>query len=417
MVRLLEIPRTLWRKALEYWRKLKVRVALMGALAVLAMALTQPVGWLLPEELQTRLAGEAADRLLDIIANAMLAVTTFSLTVMVAVFNNVSSQWTPRIHRLAMQDEVTLHTLATFIGAWVYALMGIVLRELGVFPDDGATVLFAMTVLVLSYVGWSLIRWVLHLQTFGSLLASTRQVEEITCQGLRQRFETPCLGAEPFTGDAPERARRMTSRSTGYVQRIYEEALNAWCEDHDLTLWLLVMPGDFVSLHVPLVAVEGDLPDGAQDRLAELIVLGDVRVHEQDPRFGLLVLSEIGTRALSPGINDPGTAIDVITRGERILSLYSDETRGDEVIYPQLRVRPMDPQDLIEDLIDPIARHGAGDLDVQIQVQRVLASLSRHPDTGLAEAAAEARARAGRRALDQLEFDHDRARLEKHIAA
>ncbi|KNG95560.1 DUF2254 domain-containing protein [Pseudaestuariivita atlantica] len=415
MRELLELPHTVVRKALEYWRKLWVRVVLMGALAGLAMALTQPVSWLLPEDLQTRLAGSAADRLLDIIAGAMLSVTIFSLTVMVTVFNNVSSQWTPRIHRLAMQDEVTLHTLATFIGAWVYALMGIVLRELGIFPDNGATVLFAVTVLVLVYVGWSLIRWVLHLQTFGSLLASTRQVEDITTEQLKERLNTPCLGAVPMQEDPPDTAEILVAERCGYVQRIYQEALNAYCEDHDLTIWLLVMPGDFVSLHEPLVAVEGDIPDDLRDTLDAQIRLGDVRIHDQDPRFGLVVLSEIGSRALSPGINDPGTAIDVITRGQRILALYRDETEVEKPAYERLCVRPLSAGALIDDVFGPIARHGAGQLDVQICLQKALASLARHPDKGIAQAAREERDRCGQRALQALAFAPDKARLKDHL--
>ncbi|MFM0339824.1 DUF2254 family protein [Paraburkholderia fungorum] len=46
------------------------------------------------------------------------------------------------------------------------------------------------------------------------------------------------------------------------------------------------------------------------------------RSFEQDPRFGISVLTEIASRALSPAVNDPGTAIDVIGRGIRILSLW-----------------------------------------------------------------------------------------------
>lgn len=415
MIELLELPRTAVRKAVEYWRRLWVRVLLMGALAVLAMALTQPVEWLLPEKMQTRLAGSAADRLLNIIAGAMLSVTIFSLTVMVTVFNNVSSQWTPRIHRLAMQDEVTLHTLATFIGAWVYALMGIVLRELGVFPDDAATVLFAFTVLVLVTMAFSLIRWVLHLQTFGSLLASTREVEEITCAGLTERFDHPCLGAHAFTGSAPSGAGEIAAGETGYVQTIYQEALNAFCEDADLDVWLLVSPGDWVAKGAPLVAAEGDDLEALRARMDEFVVLGDVRLHAQDPRFGLVVLSEIAAKALSPGINDPGTAVDVITRGVRILALYRDETHGEEAPdYPRLHVRPIDPSDLIDDLYGPVARYGASDLTVQIQVQKALEALERHPDDGLAEAAGAARKLCATRALEALSFAPDRDRLAAH---
>ncbi len=121
-------------------------------------------GHLLPDKLASYVSGKAADKLLEVIANAMLAVTTFSLTVMVSVYQSSSSQFTPRVHRLIVQDPTTKNTPAAFIGAYVYALTGNILREMAIFTDDRAFLLFVMTVLVLIYVVVSMVRWVLHLQ-------------------------------------------------------------------------------------------------------------------------------------------------------------------------------------------------------------------------------------------------------------
>ena len=181
------LPSTLLRKGREYSRKLWVRVLIMGLLAVLSLLLSMLIERWIPQSLATYLTGSAADRLLSIIANAMLAVTTFSLSVMVTVYRSTSTQWTPRIHRLIVQDRTTQNTLAVFIGAYVYALIAIILRELGVFDDKRSFVLFVMTVIVLTVIVFSLIRWVLHLQTFGSLIDTSRQVEDQT----RRTFKEP----------------------------------------------------------------------------------------------------------------------------------------------------------------------------------------------------------------------------------
>ena len=94
------IPHTLVRKTREYTRKLWVRVVMMGLLAFVALGATQVIEALIPKDIGGTLTGAAADRLLQIIANAMLAVTTFSITVMVTVYRASSTQWTPRVHRL-----------------------------------------------------------------------------------------------------------------------------------------------------------------------------------------------------------------------------------------------------------------------------------------------------------------------------
>ncbi|MGR3491951.1 MAG: DUF2254 domain-containing protein [Shimia sp.] len=417
----LDLPRTLWRKAREYWRELWVRVVLMGTLAFVALGVAVALSAVLPDDLSSTLAGEAADRLLMVIANAMLAVTTFSLTVMVTVFFNASAQWTPRVHRVAMADNVTQHTLATFIGAYVYALVGIILRELNVFSDEKALVLFVMTCAVLAFVVWSLIRWTLHLQTFGSLLDSTRQTEDVARREFRKRYEKPCLGANPFTGDAPGDTEVLRAQQAGYVQHVYEDSLNAFCGKLGVEMWLLAEPGKFISYNAPLVRwrekgepeeeTERDLDQIVRDH----IILGDVRTHEQDPLFGLVVLSEIGSKALSPGVNDPGTAIDVLTRMERILTDFHNEDEEAPTLT-RLHIPPLNVCDLIHHAFQGISRDGAGEIEVQIHLQKALAGLMDHPEEDLRCAAKDMAEEALARALQTLTFepDHDRLRKAAH---
>lgn len=393
---------------------------LIGFASLLALGLASVIEELIPAELGSYLAGTAVDRLLNIIANAMLAVTIFSLTVMVNVYRSSSTQWTPRVHRLIMQDGTTQNTLATFIGTYVYALVAIILRELGVFADHRALVLFVLTVLVLCLIVFSLIRWVLHLQTLGSLLHTTRQVEDITKKQFEERLETPCLGANCLTDDIPEKTSALTANETGYVKQIYPEALNSIADEHGVKIYLPCAVGDFVFLNEPFAYVEGSPKkiSDFEEAFRENFQIGDLRSYEQDPRFGILVMGEIGSKALSPGINDPGTAIDVITRVGRILSFYRDETNHDEdVLYPYLWAPPMKPSELIDDAFGSMARDGASVIEVQILLQKILKGLMQHPDEGLSEAALDHARNYYRRAMENLDFEEDRKRLESGVAS
>lgn len=410
------LPMTALRTLRGLSRKLWVRVVGMGLLSFVAVGLSQVFETLLPEGLARSLSGTAADRLLDIIANAMLAVTIFSITVMVSVYRASSSQFTPRVHRLIMQDRTTQNTLSVFIGAYVFALTAIILRELGVYVDDRAFVLFWMIVAVLVVIVVYLIRWVLHLQTFGSLIDTTRQLEEVTRERFKERLRDPCLGATPLVEDLPENATPIAANETGYVQHIYPEALQELAEKAGVTLYLPCSIGHFVFLNAPLVYVDGT-PDWEEDedfetRVLACIDLGDLRTYEQDPRFGLIALGEVASKALSPGINDPGTAIDVVGRIGRILSDYQDEeTRERDVVLSRLYVEPLDPGDLLEDGFAALARDGRDVPEVQQRLQAVLAGLMRHPDEGLKEAARHAAAQFLDRALDHITFPPDRDRL------
>ncbi len=416
------LPMTPLRKARYFSRKLWVRVSLFGMIAPVALLLSQFAEQFVPDAIAHIVGGSGADRLLNIIANAMLAVTTFSLSVMVSTYRAIASQFTPRVHRLIMHDPTTQNTLAVFIGAYVYALMGIILRETGFYVDEQSFVLFVVTVVVMVIVVISLIRWVLHLQSFGSLIDTTRQVEDVTRRNFLERLETPCLGAVPLTGDVPEDAKHIRACESGYIKHIYPEALQAAAEAHGVEVYLVRNIGSFVSINDTLARVRprGTAVPDAQDyedieaAVEANVVLGDVRTYDQDPRFGLLVMGEIASKALSSGINDPGTAIDVITRVGRILSNYKDETEVDmekKDRLDRLYVRPLDPVDLIEDGFGALSRDGKDVVEVQMRLQTTFASLMNHPDEGLSRVVREAAKVGLLRSLPALEFERDRERL------
>ena len=414
MKSILDLPLSLLHFLRRWSRRLSVRVAPMGVLAIFTLSLTQLIDQYMPRDMVTFVGGASADRLLNIIANAMLAVTTFSLTVMVSVYRSSSTQWTPRVHQLIMQDRVTQNTLAAFIGAYVFALVAIIMREVGFYGADNTAVLFFATVLVLAFVVFSLIRWTLHLQTLGSLIDTTRQVENMTTDQFQQRLNTPCLGACPWIGDSPDGAWCIEARTSGYVTLVEVDALQSVAQKFDVQLYLEPGVGSFVFAKAAMVWVVGapDDKDALADAVRDRIQMGDVRTYDQDPRFGLLVMSEIGSKALSPGINDSGTAIDVLNRTARILSMYRDEEGSDAAPrFDRLHARALDPVDLIQDGFSMIARDGADVVEVQERLQCALAALTQHPETGLADAAMDMARACLERAHGALDWEPDRVRV------
>lgn len=413
------IPSTLLRKAREYSRKLWVRVVIMGLLAPLTLGFTQIVELFVPDDLAQTVAGDSADRLLDIITNALLAVTTFSITAMVTVHRSASSQFTPRIHQLILQDRTTQNTMAVFIGAFVYALLGVILRELKLFVDERAFVLFFVTMLVLAVIVVYLVRWVLHLQTFGSLLDTTRQIERTIREQLKERGSTPCLGGNAYDGDPPSAGETVYSDRSGYLQYIFPEALDQAGKDCGLDIYILRQVGDFVFVDTPLykVVARGTgtaKPLDAQTRqnLCDKVEIGDLRTFDQDPVHGFRALGEVASKALSPGINDPGTAMDVITRAGRLIMNYKSRGKIDDPpALEHIHMRPLQGEEVINAAFAALARDGAGMFEVQQTLQMVLANVITHPDTALSDAARTAAEHHLRRALEQITFGPERDQL------
>jgi uncharacterized membrane protein len=145
-----------------------------------------------------------------------------------------------------------------------------------------------------------------------------------------------------------------------------------------MTIWVLAPPGAFVHEERPLARVRADRPVSAKlaQRLRAAFDISGSRTFDQDPRFGFVVLGEIASRALSPAVNDPGSALDVIGTALRLLtvwrkSLPSDPSASDDGV----RLPPIGYADLLDDVFRPIATDGAASFSVALRLQKAFAAL------------------------------------------
>ena len=389
-------------------RRLWVRTSLVAGLGLITPLVVGLLAPLVPDALAEVIKSETVAGLLRILASSMLAVTIFSLSVMVTARQAASSQVTPRSHQLLLEDTTTQTVLATFLGAFVYSLFGLIALTTNYTDSRGATVMLGVTLTVIALVVLAILRWIEHLTGLGSVIETTRRVEDAARAALDVRDSAPCMGARLLddTAPIPSGAQDFCADQTGYVQHIDMNALAEFAAEHEVDLFLLVQPGTMVRQGAPLLRHASGADPKA---LRAAFTLGDSRVFSQDPRFGIIVLSEIAQRALSPGVNDPGTAIDVLTRLQRLLC--RPDMKEEAVQYPRLWMRPVTVDALVHDGFDPIARDGAGVVEVQIRLQKALRPLIQSPDPAMARAARAASARALARAEAALTLPDDMDRL------
>ena len=172
-------------------------------------------------------------------------------------------------------------------------------------------------------------------------------------------------------------------------------------------------PGAFVFEDTVLLWLhsEQQLTAELSERVADQFVIATNRNFDQDPRFGLAVMAEIGSRALSPATNDPGTAIDVIGRLTRLLSQWADGQEDVPVDFPRLYLHPLSDDDLFEDAFMLMARDGAGLIEVQLRLQKSLSALQRQGSAAFRQAAAKQAAIALQRSDVALTCAADQQRL------
>lgn len=404
---------TKWQwQLLQFSRELWVQSTFIGLLgvaaAIIGLIAKEFVPWQFPFEISVA----DVEMLLAIIASSMLAVTTFSLSIMTSAYGAATSNVTPRATKLLMQDKLTQNVLSTFIGSFLFSMVGLVVLKTGAYGPQGRMVLFLLTIVVIALVVVSLLRWINHLLSLGRVGETTNRVEQAARQAIVERLERPCLGGKRFDETAEHNLMNCNntvySEYIGYVQNIDMQALANTAKAMNQDIYVQILPGTFVYKDTPMASFAG-FPSASDEEMREkykqqvfdAITVGKERSFEQDPRFGLTVLSEIGTRALSSAVNDPGTIIDVIGRVTRLLTLWavrSKEPKEDEVRFPQIYVKPLNDRDLLDDAFRQFGRDGAALLEVQLRMQKSLVALSRLGDAEFKAAAREQSLLAWKRA-------------------
>ena len=401
------VKRQLW------WRAVAFGIAGMLT-AVLALVAERVFPW----EMPFNLSSDAVDSLLNIIASSMLAVTTFSLGVMTAAFGAATTNVTPRATKLLMEDELTNNVLSTFIGAFLFSIVGIIVLKTGSYGERGRAVLFLFTIVVIGLVVIQLLRWINHLISLGRVGTTIDRVEQVAGAALTERLAVPYLGANPWhdVGAVPPGAIPVYASAIGYIQFIDIPVLSRLCEEADCEAYLPLNPGAFVFEDTVVVWLHSqrDLSE-VSGQIADQFVIDTNRSFDQDPRFGLAVMSEIASRALSPAVNDPGTAIDVIGRLTRLLSQWAGGRDDVPVDYPRLHLLPLGDDDLLEDAFMLIARDGAGMIEVQLRLQKSLAALQRRGSASFRQAAARQSAIALQRSEVALTCVADQQRLREAL--
>ena len=356
-------------------RAIWFRPAVYVLASVATLAVSTVLGPMIPDDLATRVGAEGVGRILEILASGMLAVAVFSLTTMVAAMQAVSQAATPRVRRLLVEDRTAQNAISTFIGTFLFSLLGIVALSAGLYDLSGRFVLLIITLCLIVVVVVTLIGWIQKLSHIGGVEEAVDRVEKAT----RRAFQAaqPRCGCRR-TAAVPKGAQAVHSTTIGYVRHMDEALLGRLTESLGVAIHVAAPPGTYVDPTHPLAMVEAEPDEDVQRDIRSAFVIGGGRTFDTDPRFGLLVLSEIASRALSPGVNDPGTAIDVVGTLTRILAEWG-KIRQDakpEIRYPRLTVPEIDPVDIFADAFRGIARDGAGLLEVQLRLQKCLVTLA-----------------------------------------
>ncbi len=321
---------------LKYWDRLRssfwfvpaAMACLAAALAVSAVELDKAVSddWLQFLGWSYSGGAEGASLLLGTVAGSMIAIagTVFSMTVV--ALSLASSQLGPRLLRNFMRDTVNQVVLGTFVATFVYCLL--VLRtirradELLFVPHLSVSIGVLLAVVSVGV----LIYFIHHISVSIQADQVVARVGRELDNGIDRLFpgdlgKPACVASEaPGEADLPaafaREARPVGALNDCYLQQIDTGALMALASEDDLLLRLERRPGHYLAKGQAMVMVwPGDrVTEALVDKINATFVIGNQRTATQDIEFTVHQLVEIAVRALSPGINDPFTAIACVDR-------------------------------------------------------------------------------------------------------
>ena len=333
------------------------------------------------DEIVPNIDKKSINTLLDILSASMLVISIFAVASMLSAFSSASSTATPRSFKIVVTDDVSQNALSVFIGAFIYGIVANIALDNGFYEKAGRFTLFLFTLVFFVVVILTFLRWVDRISRLGRLEHTIDQLELVASKSVSAYVKMPFRGASPVKGPF-HNGTNVKSRNIGYVQHLNLQELQRLAVENDMIIRLSCIPGKFIHRNSILAQFKSDQKldiDSIQDRINNAILVGDTRLFDEDPRFGFICLTEIASRALSPGINDPGTAIQIIGSHERLFYLFeklSDESGKSNVLYDRIEVPSISMGDFFTDAFRPIARDGAGNIEVMLRLQKACNALA-----------------------------------------
>ncbi|HLL46520.1 MAG TPA: DUF2254 domain-containing protein [Longimicrobiaceae bacterium] len=286
-----------------------------------ATGLTERLGWVYSG------GPEGARAVLSVVAGSVMSTAGVTFSITIAALSLASAQFGPRILHNFMRDTGNQVVLGTFIATFIYCLL--VLRTVRGGESVGRYVphLSVTVGVALGLASLGVLIFFIH---HVSVSIQAPNVVAAVADDLHRHIEhvfPDQVGREPGPGREraadsglpagfEERAVPVASGHDAYLQAIDQERLMRVAVEHDLLLRVETRPGTFVLRGGRLLSVwPPERCDGqVGKRLHAAFVFGAQRTHTQDVEFAVDQLVEIAVRALSPGINDPFTAMNCLDR-------------------------------------------------------------------------------------------------------
>jgi len=335
--------------------------------------------------------------LLGVLIGSLATALSVVFSITIVALTLAASQLGPRLLRTFMRDRANQVTLGLFVSTFVYCLLTLVsIGKAEQRPETPDITILGGLLLTLASLA-VLVYFIHHvaeaLQAPNVILAVSRELEWVIDREFPETLKPSDREKEPPpTTDLPQKAGDIAATEDEYIQAIDVAGLVDVAAERDLVIRVTHRPGDFVVRGEPLAVVygaetlEGDVERMIRRMMRTAFILGVRRTSVQDVEYVLTQLVEMAVRALSPGINDPFTAMTCVEKLEAALCHLAGRRmppvqRCDEEGRLRLILDQTTFAGICNSAFDQVRQHARTDAAVMIRMLEALHVIARYVRT------------------------------------
>jgi uncharacterized membrane protein len=359
----------------------------MIPLAYIAASLT--AGWVLPrleeafiDEGHPMSVGSAV-AFFSAVSSGMMALTGIVFAIAFVVVQFSALAYSPRVAITFAAGRSQYHVLGIFFATFTYSLVALVWTN----RSGSGTVPLVSTLVVIALLLASMLAFARMIQNIDDLQIHNvlrfigRQGREVV-DAMFPTASSPdpeSLNPAPVLGTPSQTVTYFGEPWT--ITHFDLAALVTLARGADAVIALECAVGDTLLQDSVVLHVYGGTGPISRDALMETVGLAGRRTFDQDPRYAIRLLVDIAIRALSPGINDPTTAVQALVHIEDLLRrLGQRQLEAGYVRDGDGSVRVVFPVPAWQDYLDlsfrEIRRYGEDSIQVMRRLRAALAGLS-----------------------------------------
>lgn len=330
---------------------------------------------------------EGSRAMLGAIATSMITVAGVVFSITIVALAQASTQYSPRVLRNFMRDRRNQVVLGAFVGIYAYCL--VVLRNVTGTNGDSVPSLAVLAGFLLSLLGIVfLIYFIHHIATSIQATEMVAAIAAETTATIRKMYPESPPDEQQETEDNTDPAfddgawHKVPALATGYLQQAEVTSMFRLACDRQLVVRMANQVGEFVIKGRPIAWVsECGPPDQRMiEQINACFGIDSFRTIDQDPSFGVRQIVDIALKALSPGINDTGTALTCVDYLSAILCELAPLRLGPHQRLSEGTVRVLVKgvtfSAFLKDAFSPIIENAEGNSAVLMHLLRSLERIS-----------------------------------------